>query len=146
MLMGYGNRPRRSCHRRNHQLGLGTESTYPLIRYILHTYHKIIITYNNISTRWYWYRNTLYNTYMHVFQDRSFYVITYYVPIYSSPMLGRTFGWKLWNMGEQSEPLPLPLPLPLSSKMDIDNPGLLKRSNSAPMIPQLNNVTPSTVR
>lgn len=31
------------------------------------------------------------------------------------------------------------------SIMDVDNPGLLKRSNSAPMIPQLNTAIPSNV-
>lgn len=38
-------------------------------------------------------------------------------------------------MGDQAETI--------SSTMEIDNPGLLKRSNSAPMIPQLNNSAPT---
>ncbi|XKL60611.1 hypothetical protein PGB90_007668 [Kerria lacca] len=40
-------------------------------------------------------------------------------------------------MGDQSETVP--------STMEVDNPGLLKRSNSAPMIPQLNNSVTSPV-
>lgn len=39
-------------------------------------------------------------------------------------------------MGDQAETI--------LSTMDIDNPGILKRSNSAPMIPQLNNSVPSS--